>query len=143
MTRKYVQLVQIEIDGILVDAKECTKCGVVKSLDEYNAKKNGLGKKASACKDCMLERRKQTKHLKSEYDKIYREKNIDKLLKKVEITTMKTEKNIYNEEENTIKIIKSITFKNVENGLKIIKREYEKLIEHGCGKSVKKILNSN
>lgn len=82
MTRKYVQLVQIEIDGILVDAKECTKCGVVKSLNEYNAKKNGLGKKASACKDCMLERRKQTKHLKSEYDKTYREKNLDKLLKK-------------------------------------------------------------
>jgi len=74
--------VQIEIDGILVDAKECTKCGVVKSLNEYNAKKNGLGKKASTCKDCMLERRKQTKHLKSEYDKKYREKNLDKLLKK-------------------------------------------------------------
>lgn len=79
MLKKYVQ---IEIDGILVDAKECTKCSIVKSLENYNAKKNGLGKRASRCKECMLERRKQTKHLKSEYDKKYREKNLDKLLKK-------------------------------------------------------------
>ncbi|MGM2815379.1 hypothetical protein ACS2Q8_25955 [Bacillus cereus group sp. Bce007] len=75
MTRKYVQLVKIEIDGILVNAKECTNCGVVKSLDRYNAKKNGLGKKASRCKECDLEYRKQRAHIKAEYDKQYREEN--------------------------------------------------------------------
>ncbi|HDR4584723.1 TPA: hypothetical protein QCQ71_005388 [Bacillus cereus] len=77
--KKYVQLVQIEIDGILVDAKECTNCGVVKSLDRYNAKKNGLGKKASKCKECNLEYRKQRAHIKAEYDKRYREENSEKI----------------------------------------------------------------
>ncbi|MGR5960988.1 hypothetical protein ACT7DM_28595 [Bacillus cereus] len=82
MAKKYVRLVQIEIDGILVDAKECTKCGIVKALDGYNAKKNGLGKKASRCKQCDLEYRKQRTHIKAEYDKQYREEKRDKLLKK-------------------------------------------------------------
>ncbi|MDZ4464612.1 hypothetical protein [Bacillus cereus] len=141
MLKKYVQLVQIEIDGILVDAKECTKCSIVKSLENYNAKKNGLGKRASRCKECMLERRKQTKHLKSEYDKKYREKNLDKLLKKVEITIMKIGKNIYKEEENIIKIIRSITFKNVVNGLKIIKIKYGNSVESGDREDSRRIRN--
>ncbi|MGG8383823.1 hypothetical protein ACQ9BL_22020 [Bacillus sp. R-CC1] len=79
MTRKYVQLVQIEIDGILVDAKECTKCGVVKSLNEYNAKKNGLGKKSSRCKKCNLEYRNQRAQIKAEYDKQYRKENSERI----------------------------------------------------------------
>ncbi|MCC1486757.1 hypothetical protein LB312_05720 [Bacillus tropicus] len=81
MKRKYVQLVQIEIDGILVDAKECTNCGVVKPLNDYGAKKNGLGKKSSRCKKCDFEYREQRKHLKAEYDKKYREENSDKVKK--------------------------------------------------------------
>lgn len=82
MERKKVKLVKVLVNGELVDAKECTQCSLVKTLNEYTFKKNGLGKKTSQCKDCRKKYFDSRKELKSEYDKKYREKNIDKLLEK-------------------------------------------------------------
>lgn len=66
--RRRVQLVQIEVDGEMVAAKECTKCGVVMVLDEFPRQKGGVAGKASRCRMC-----------KAEANRKYREENQGKV----------------------------------------------------------------
>jgi len=75
----YVTLIKIKHNGISVDAKKCTKCSIVKPLEGFNKRKEGLGGKNSRCRKCYNE---LTKDRKSEYDKQYRVINRDKLLKR-------------------------------------------------------------
>jgi hypothetical protein len=76
--------------------KKCTKCGEVKSLDEFGNKKDGKYKKSSRCKDCdkiyyqdnrenklkkAKEYRENNKENIAKYYKVYREKNKESLNK--------------------------------------------------------------
>lgn len=47
-----VKLVKIQVDGELVDAKECTSCFKTKPLYDYHAKKSSVGGRAPNCKVC-------------------------------------------------------------------------------------------
>ena len=59
--------------------KKCTKCGEVKSLDEfYNAKKGKHGKQFR-CKDCDKEYYKSNKEKIKEYNKKYKQDNKEKI----------------------------------------------------------------
>lgn len=80
--KKKVELIQVEVKGILTTSKECTKCCSVKPLCEYNFKSNGLGQTESRCKLCLREYRQKRKAEKAEYDKAYREENRERLLEK-------------------------------------------------------------
>jgi predicted Zn-ribbon and HTH transcriptional regulator len=51
--RKRVKIVQITVDGVEADAKECTKCGEVKDLMGYHKSKNGLGGRRNVCRVCI------------------------------------------------------------------------------------------
>lgn len=85
MKRKKVELVKFDSGGVLVDAKQCTKCEVVKQLDEYGYKVNGLGKRESRCKECVKAYRDSRKVVKSDYDKKYREVNEEKIKNRTRI----------------------------------------------------------
>jgi HNH endonuclease len=82
MKKKYVQLVKIDVEGILIDAKECTKCEVIKPLTDYRFKKNGLGKTDSRCKICVKLYADSRKREKAEYDKLYRKDKAEEIRKK-------------------------------------------------------------
>lgn len=69
MARKRVEIVTIEIDGSRVEAKECTKCGEVKALGEYQS--NGKGGKRSDCKVCVKAYRKENAETLNEYGRKY------------------------------------------------------------------------
>jgi hypothetical protein len=70
MPRTHIEIVQIDVDGSLVDAKECTKCREVKPLTEYQYRKNGLGRKQSNCKKC-----------RSDHAKKWRSDNLERIKK--------------------------------------------------------------
>lgn len=67
MVKKHVQLVRIEIDGILVDAKACTKCGEVKPLSDYHKQKACLGGRTSQCKYCVRKKQYESRYGKGCY----------------------------------------------------------------------------
>lgn len=70
LKRKYVSITKIEVDECLVDAKECTKCGIIKPLNDFSHSAKGLGNTQSWCRSCQS---KYTKHFgvdkKSRYKK--------------------------------------------------------------------------
>lgn len=51
--------------------KNCTKCGVSKSLEEFSKHKNGLYGRNSECKTCQSQREKKYKDTRREYIKKY------------------------------------------------------------------------
>lgn len=53
--RKRIVVEKIKVNGVLVDAKKCTKCGEVKPLDEFYRDKKGIGGRLPRCKVCMRE----------------------------------------------------------------------------------------
>lgn len=77
--KRRVNLVTIIHEGLQTEAKECTKCSVIKPLSDYNYKSNGLGGRSSQCKSCLKKYRDSRKELKREYDRKYREDNADNI----------------------------------------------------------------
>lgn len=73
--RKRVQLVQVEVDGEMVDAKECTKCGVMKVLVAFSRDKTGLGGRDSRCKVCSADRVRKWREENRDYVRKYLEEN--------------------------------------------------------------------
>lgn len=59
--------------------RNCTKCGVLKDLDEFHNCKNGTYGKVSQCKKCIKERKDLNKEYHKEYYKKYRVKNLEKI----------------------------------------------------------------
>jgi len=59
--------------------KKCTKCGEVKSLDEFYNAKHGKNGKASRCKDCDKEYKQYNKEKIKEYNKEYKQYNKEKI----------------------------------------------------------------
>jgi len=59
--------------------KDCSKCGVPKSLEEFGKHKNGLLGRNSECKQCQAKREKKYKDTHKgytkEYNKKYKEQN--------------------------------------------------------------------
>lgn len=49
---KKVPVVQIEQNGVLVEAKRCTVCNEVKPLEDYNIDRKGSGGRQPKCKEC-------------------------------------------------------------------------------------------
>ena len=64
-------------------SKTCTKCGVVKPLDDFHRDKTGAGGRRSYCKECVREYTRR--YLEENRDKVrersrrYREENRDKV----------------------------------------------------------------
>lgn len=56
-------------------AKTCSKCGEVKNLSDYNASKQGLGGKRSACRACQGESNRKYHEENADYFRKYREEN--------------------------------------------------------------------
>jgi hypothetical protein len=53
MKRKEVEIFKAEVSGKVIEFKECTKCGRIKSLSDYYDRRNGKGDKHAECMDCM------------------------------------------------------------------------------------------
>lgn len=49
---KRVEIVKLTVDGVEVDAKECTKCGEIKALGEFAINRRGKGGRLSWCLLC-------------------------------------------------------------------------------------------
>ncbi|QWI73284.1 hypothetical protein ER45_030495 (plasmid) [Bacillus mycoides] len=83
MARKKITIVTIEVAGEMVEAKECTKCGEVKALNDYYREKNGIGHRRSSCKECSLKRDAEyyqsNKERIAERDAEYYQKNKEKV----------------------------------------------------------------
>ena len=64
-------------------SKTCTKCGVVKPLDDFHRDKTGVGGRRPDCKECAREysRRyhEETRDKRLEYSRRYHEENRDKI----------------------------------------------------------------
>jgi hypothetical protein len=55
--RKTAEIVQVKVsDNMYVDGKECTNCGKIKPLYDYQSRKTGLGGKHAECRECARER---------------------------------------------------------------------------------------
>jgi hypothetical protein len=98
--------------------KKCTKCGVVKSLDEFSNAKKGKHGKQSRCKDCdkeyyksnketILKRCKDYKENNKEVRKEWREKNKENIINY-------TKKYYENNKEKVSKTTKEWRIKNKE-----------------------------
>jgi hypothetical protein len=55
MARKQIPLVKLNVDGVRVDAKACTKCNEVKALSQFGPSKAGRGGVHSVCRECVAE----------------------------------------------------------------------------------------
>lgn len=55
------ELLKIEVDGKLVDAKKCTGCGEIKPLNQFRKRQTGVGGRASKCKLCNIGREPKRK----------------------------------------------------------------------------------
>jgi len=74
--------------------KKCTKCGEVKSLDEFNNRKDSKDGKQFRCKICNKEYRKKNKGKMKEYRKQYRKDNIVEMTEKAKIYHQKNKENL-------------------------------------------------
>jgi hypothetical protein len=63
--------------------KKCTKCGEVKSLDEFNNDKKGKHGKAYQCKSCNKKYKQDNKEYHKEYHKEYYKNNKEKEKKRL------------------------------------------------------------
>lgn len=52
---KRVEIVKLTVDGVEVDAKECTKCKKEKGLTEYSFRNKKTGKRQAVCRQCHRE----------------------------------------------------------------------------------------
>ncbi|OXB95534.1 MULTISPECIES: HNH endonuclease [Bacillus] len=73
--RKRIQLMKITINGVSVEAKECTKCNEIKPLEEFSRHKDGLGGRVSHCKCCKKIQYQKDKSTIGERHKLYYLKN--------------------------------------------------------------------
>ena len=69
--RKKIKFIQVEMNGYLVDAKECTKCREILPLSEYHNDKTKKNGKYGACKVC-----------KNQLNKHYQQANKEKIKKR-------------------------------------------------------------
>lgn len=107
---KKVQVIQIEKNGTLVKAKQCTSCKEIKPFEEFNLCKKSTGGRQPKCKECRrkyyLENHEQIKYKSSMYyfknhesnkikRKLYYLKNKTKIrMKQKELYYLTQEKNI-------------------------------------------------
>lgn len=115
------------LDPINFGYKKCTKCNELKSFDKFNtdiSKKNNL---SSSCKQCHHKQQKEnyiknkTKHTIA--NKIYREKNKEKIKERGNIYRLKNKKT---KSEYDKKYIKSDTGKLVKSNSNHKRRQKEK-----------------
>lgn len=66
------------IENGVVIAKKCTVCLEMKSIDEFDVNKQGLGGRRSWCKKCAKEYRTKNKEKLSAYYKEYRKRNLER-----------------------------------------------------------------
>ena len=121
--------------------KKCTKCGEVKSLDEFSNAKHGKNGKASRCKDCDKEyyknnREKLIKNAKAysfknkekivKYKKDYFQKNKDELWRKlkIKINSDSILKLSYNIRSNIAKSIKNQGYTKKTKTYNMLKCDY-------------------
>ena len=121
--------------------KKCTKCGEVKSLDDFSNAKHGKNGKASRCKDCDKEyyknnREKLIKNAKAysfknkekivEYKKDYFQKNKDELWRKlkIKINSDSILKLSYNIRSNIAKSIKNQGYTKKTKTYNMLKCDY-------------------
>jgi hypothetical protein len=52
MSKRKIELTEIEHKGEIKVAKICTKCEIVKPLEDFSVKKNGTGGRSAVCKQC-------------------------------------------------------------------------------------------
>ena len=126
--------------------KKCTKCGEVKSLDDFSNAKHGKNGKASRCKDCDKEyyknnREKLIKNAKAysfknkekivEYKKDYFQKNKDELWRKlkIKINSDSILKLSYNIRSNIAKSIKNQGYTKKTKTYNILKCDYNFFME--------------
>lgn len=50
---KRVEIVKLTVDGVEVDARECTKCGEVKALEEFGVARRKKHGRQSSCRACV------------------------------------------------------------------------------------------
>jgi hypothetical protein len=56
--RKTADIVKVKVsDTVYVDGKECTNCGKIKPLYDYQSRKTGLGGKHAECRECARDRK--------------------------------------------------------------------------------------
>jgi hypothetical protein len=60
--RKKIEIVQMEVEGGIVEAKECTKCGVTKPLTEYHKQKRCVGGRTPNCKFCIRKKQYESRY---------------------------------------------------------------------------------
>lgn len=60
-------------------AKKCTKCGDVKSMNEFSSCRGKLGDKQPKCKSCERQYRQENKERRNEYDRQYRQENKERI----------------------------------------------------------------
>lgn len=77
---KRVQLVQIEVNGEMVDAKECAKCGEIKALEEFSRHKQCLGGRRSQCRECCAKYNREHYEANREHYRKYHIENREKIL---------------------------------------------------------------
>ncbi|MEK4620614.1 hypothetical protein NYE71_31975 [Bacillus sp. FSL K6-0273] len=86
---KKAKIVQIEINGILLDAKMCNKCEVVKILDLFPKEKSGIGGRRSFCKECYHQRkreyRQENKEIMKELDRKHYMKKRERTLEQKQV----------------------------------------------------------
>jgi hypothetical protein len=69
------------LEGKIV-AKVCTKCSTTKPLERYALAKKGFGGRRSVCKECMAKYREQNKERAKENDRMYYERNKDRVIER-------------------------------------------------------------
>lgn len=78
--RKHIKLIEREVGGELREMKECTSCGEVKFLEEFNRSKKGFAGRASKCRKCVSTYRKRHNKTSEERNFIF-EKDGEKFKK--------------------------------------------------------------
>lgn len=134
MKRHKATLIELEINGEKILSKDCSKCLIIKPLEDFNKRSNGLGKKDSRCRDCY---NKTTKQRKSEYDKAYRKKNETPIKERRrvgreenrEVARMKEREYYYKNRERRLESMLQYRIKNKEKLQKYHKEYYIKNID--------------
>lgn len=76
MARSKTKIVLITIDGVEMEAKQCTACSDIKPLTEYFKQKGGLGGRRGYCKKCFYAKHGEKANQRS---KEWQEKNKEKV----------------------------------------------------------------